>query len=99
MKKRSKSVEIAAAHKANEHKVAKFGPGEPLRAVEQAHWTMKHPGRKSENPHLREKRYLSEDLTRAAKFEAWHKANPGKPYSANPYSWDKAHPTKPGSIF
>ena len=96
MKKRSKAVEVAAGHKANEHKVAKLGPSEPLRAVGQAHWTMKHPSHaKSENPYLREKRYPPEDLKRAEKFEAWHKVHPDQPHSENPYSWDKAHPSNP----
>jgi hypothetical protein len=88
MAARSRANKIADGHKANQTKIARFGPHEPGRAFDQARWKMANPNRpENEKPFLREKVYSPAILARAEKHKAWMKANPQKDHPENPYSW------------
>ena len=88
---RSKENKIADGYKANETKIARFGPSEPKRAADQARWTKENPGRpKTENPYLREKIYSPKQLEQAENHKVWGKANPRGSDAENPYTWRQA---------
>jgi hypothetical protein len=81
-----------AGHKANETKLAKFGPDEPNRAGRAAAWTKEH-GSSAESPHTQERVYKEADRHRWQQFDAWRKANSNRGVWENPFRHpDFEHP-------
>jgi hypothetical protein len=92
-----KAKTTGAGVRANDTKIAAWGPDEPNRAAREANWTIKNGSRDPENnPHLRIKIYPKEDHDRVKRFNNWRKANPGQSHDLNPYSWAKAHRSAQG---
>jgi hypothetical protein len=86
--KRSRVDKVRDGHKAHEYRIAQYGPGEQIRAGDQAAWTVRYRGLdKADNPHLRRKVYSIVDLERATRFAEWHKANLTRSHFENPHSW------------
>jgi hypothetical protein len=80
-----------AGLKANETKLAKFGPDEPNRAGRHAAFTAKY-GRDVENPHTRKNTYPASEASRWKDFDTWQKAHPNQSIWENPSRhrhWDK----------
>jgi hypothetical protein len=71
-------------------KLAMGGRRELSRTADQAEFTKKWPPAdypNKVNPFLRENFYTTEELERFAAFEKWHRENPTRDHSENPYHY------------
>jgi HNH endonuclease len=80
-------------HRANQTKLAQYGPDELRRTKQKRDWTLLNKSRPgSANPYNRENFYRAEELAQAERFESWKNANPDRSHQENPFTHPGALP-------